>query len=277
MLLAERYAQGSVFLVGDAAHLNPPWGGHGFNTCIGDAANLAWKLAATLQGWGGPDLLESYGPERRPVAARTIRDAAANGGALACDFADHALGTTGPEGDTARLQAARALEVKRSEFDSLGLVLGYHYSGSPLVAPDGGRPPAEDPIAYEPSAAPGCLLPHVWLDDGSSLYDVLSGGFTLLVDASVQHGDDLRERFTPLAAAAAAKGIPLTLQAVRSTTGAGSLADSWQAPAMLVRPDQHIAWRGWDPDQAAMAVGMAAGWSGSEAARPSENYTQAGV
>ncbi len=66
MLLAPEYSQGTVFLVGDAAHLNPPWGGHGFNTCIGDAANLAWKLSATLSGWGGPALLASYGAERRP-------------------------------------------------------------------------------------------------------------------------------------------------------------------------------------------------------------------
>ena len=125
MLLAPGYGRDGVFLVGDAAHLNPPWGGHGFNTCIGDAANLAWKIAAALEGWGGPALLGSYELERRPVAERTIRDAAANGQALAYHFADPALGSGGAAGEAARLQAKEALAVKQSEFDSLGLVLGY--------------------------------------------------------------------------------------------------------------------------------------------------------
>ena len=66
MLLAPDYSRGTIFLVGDAAHLNPPWGGHGFNTCIGDAANLAWKLAASINGWGGPALLASYGAGTPP-------------------------------------------------------------------------------------------------------------------------------------------------------------------------------------------------------------------
>ncbi|HKU02161.1 MAG TPA: FAD-dependent monooxygenase, partial [Arthrobacter sp.] len=115
MLLAPQYSRGNVFLVGDAAHLNPPWGGHGFNTCIGDATNLAWKLAATINGWAGPGLLASYGAERRPVAARTIRDAAENGKALAYHFADPELVAAGPAGEAARGSAHRALAVKQSE------------------------------------------------------------------------------------------------------------------------------------------------------------------
>ena len=71
---------GSTFLVGDAAHLNPPWGGHGFNTCVGDAVNVAWKLAARLRGWGGPHLMASYELERRPIAKRTLDVAASTGG-----------------------------------------------------------------------------------------------------------------------------------------------------------------------------------------------------
>ncbi len=83
MLLAEHYRKDRVFLVGDAAHLNPPWGGHGFNTGIGDAVNIGWKLAAVLEGWGGERLLASYEAERRPVAERTIREAVANMSVLA--------------------------------------------------------------------------------------------------------------------------------------------------------------------------------------------------
>src|SRR5690606_33870159 len=97
MLLADRYSAGRVFLVGDAAHLNPPWGGHGFNTCVGDAVNIAWKLAAVLQGWGGPAPLGSYEAERRPVAAQTIADSSAQEKLLAPSFADRPLTGSGPE------------------------------------------------------------------------------------------------------------------------------------------------------------------------------------
>ncbi|WP_347038367.1 MFS transporter [Glutamicibacter halophytocola] len=90
MLLASSYGRPGIYLVGDAAHLNPPWGGHGFNTCIGDASNLAWKLAAVVQGWAGPGLLASYEAERRQIAQRTISEAAENGKALAYDFASPA-------------------------------------------------------------------------------------------------------------------------------------------------------------------------------------------
>jgi len=260
MLLAERYGDGTVFLVGDAAHLNPPWGGHGFNTCIGDAANLAWKLAARIHGWGGPGLPASYGTERRPVARRTIQDAAANGKALAYDFADERLGDGGPAGDALRADARRALQVKRSEFDSLGLVLGYDYAGSPIVSPDGGLPPEPDPITYRPSAAPGCLLPHSWLPDGRSLYDALGDGFTLLVDADSAGGQATAAVAEPVVRMAEARGVPLEVRTVRAEGGA-SLASAWEADFLLVRPDQHVAWRGNDGAAAAGALVRAAGWA----------------
>jgi hypothetical protein len=133
-----------------------------------------------LGGLGGIEPRRSRGGE---VAQRTIQDAAENGMALAYDFADERLGESGQAEDALRADARRALEVKRSEFHSLGLVLGYDYAGSRIVSPDGGLPPETDPIIYRPSAAPGCLLPHSWLPDGRSLYDVLGDGFTLLVDA----------------------------------------------------------------------------------------------
>ena len=76
-LLVDRYAGRRIFLVGDAAHLNPPWGGHGFNTCVGDAVNLAWKIAAVLRGHAGARLLDSYEIERRPVAQQTLDAAGA--------------------------------------------------------------------------------------------------------------------------------------------------------------------------------------------------------
>jgi hypothetical protein len=261
MLLAPEYSRGSIFLVGDAAHLNPPWGGHGFNTCIGDAANLAWKLAAAITGWGGPALLASYGEERRPVAARTIRDAAANGKALAYHFADPDLAEAGPAGDAARHAAQEALAVKQSEFDSLGLVLGYAYGDSPLVVPDGSPVPAEDPIRYVPSASPGALLPHAWLADSTPVYNRLGQGFTLLADAGALGGVPAASVFAEVLEAGARQGVPVTLAAVGPLDDGISPSELWGADAVLVRPDQHVAWRGSSAEAAAAALSVAAGWA----------------
>jgi hypothetical protein len=258
MLLADSYARGRVLLVGDAAHLNPPWGGHGFNTCVGDAVNAGWKAAAVLQGWGGPDLLPSYEAERRPVAARTIADAGANDRALAHHFADPRLGEDGPEAEVLRKETAEALQVKDSEFHSLGLVLGYQYADSPIVSDDDGSGrPVDDPVHYTPSARPGCLLPHRWLTGGRSVYDVLGRGFTLVVlaDADVE----------AVQQEAVDRGIPLSVVRLGDDDvppGTPALEESWVGPLLLVRPDQHVAWRGGDPRAATAALVRACGWHG---------------
>jgi 2-polyprenyl-6-methoxyphenol hydroxylase-like FAD-dependent oxidoreductase len=259
MLLADSYARGRVLLVGDAAHLNPPWGGHGFNTCVGDAVNAGWKAAAVLQGWGGPGLLPSYEAERRPVAARTIADAGANDRALAHHFADPRLGEDGPEAEVLRKETAEALQVKDSEFHSLGLVLGYQYADSPIVSDDddGSGRPVDDPVHYTPSARPGCLLPHRWLTGGRSVYDVLGRGFTLVVlaDADVE----------AVQQEAVDRGIPLSVVRLGDDDvppGTPALEESWVGPLLLVRPDQHVAWRGGDPRAATAALVRACGWHG---------------
>ena len=118
MLVADRFSDRRVFLVGESAHLNPPWGGHGFNTCVGDAVNIGWKIAAVEQGWASPGLLESYEPERRGVVEQTVASAEVNLRSLAGELPS----------DGAAIQLA-----KRTEFHSLGLVLGYSYAGSPVV------------------------------------------------------------------------------------------------------------------------------------------------
>ncbi|MGY1643514.1 FAD-dependent monooxygenase [Geodermatophilus sp. SYSU D00703] len=256
MLLADSYGTGRVLLVGDAAHLNPPWGGHGFNTCVGDAVNAGWKAAAVLQGWGGPGLLQSYEAERRPVAARTIADAGANDRALAHHFADARLGEEGPDADLLRKEVAEALDVKESEFHSLGLVLGYQYADSPVVTDDGSPRPVDDPIHYTPSARPGCLLPHRWLSDGRSVYDLLGSGFTLLV---LGDGDA-----TPVCEAAAVRGIPLSVVRLGDgdvEPGTASLRETWEASLLVIRPDQHVAWRGEDPAAGATALVRGRGWT----------------
>ncbi|MBT2568710.1 FAD-dependent monooxygenase [Arthrobacter sp. ISL-85] len=278
MLLAPKYRRGGVFLVGDAAHLNPPWGGHGFNTCVGDAANLAWKIAAVLDGWGGNALLDSYEAERRPVAARTIGDAAANGKALAYHFADPALLADGDAGAAARHAAREALTVKQSEFDSLGLVLGYAYGDSPVVVPDGTPIPVEDPIVYVPSASPGALLPHAWLDRSASVYDLLGKGFTLLVDEAALAGRPAAEIFAPVAQNGSRNGIPVAIAAVGPFDDGTSPSELWGADAVLVRPDQHVAWRGNSAEAAATALAVAAGcsWQGNREQQQNQHNEQKG-
>ena len=230
MLLVDRYRGHRVFLVGDAAHLNPPWGGHGYNTCVGDAVNIAWKIAAVLGGWAGEALLDSYEPERRPVAAQTVADAAAQESLLAAAFTGTAAATSDDE------DLAAALQAKRAEFHSLGLVLGYHYAGSPAVIDDGSPVPAHDPVHHRPTARPGARLPHRWCADGSSLYDHLGPGLTLLrTDPTLD--------VAALVDAARRRGAPLTVLDADPAHRDGDRA-ACGAPLVLVRPDQHVAWRG---------------------------------
>lgn len=221
MLIADTFARRRVFLVGDSAHLNPPWGGHGFNTCVGDAVNIAWKIAAVEQGWAGTDLLAGYESERRAVVAATVESATANLAALAGDLA------CDPE-------AIRTL--KRGEFYSAGLVLGYSYAGSAVVQPIEPTP-LTDTIDYTPTTTPGSRLPHLWLADGTALYDHLGDGFTLLGPLS-----SAPEQTAAFQRRARQLGIPLTsLEVPRSYP--------WREEFLLVRPDQHIAWRAACPTQ----------------------------
>ncbi len=233
MLLADRYRNGRVFLVGDAAHLNPPWGGHGFNTGIGDAVNIGWKLAAVLEGWGGERLLASYEAERRPIAERTIREAVANMSVLAPELSNSRLDAPGLVGEQARRAAAQVIQAtKDREFHSLGLVLGYQYDASPVIVDDGTPSPSEGQ-EYSPTARPGARLPHLWLPDGASLYDRLGSGVSLLRLRDDADGSSFVE-------AAAKRGMPLDTLNLRGEM----LEERYGTPLLLVRPDQHVAWRG---------------------------------
>lgn len=230
-LNADRYATERVLLAGDAAHLNPPWGGHGFNTGIGDAVNAAWKLAAVLDGWGGDGLVGSYAEERRPVAVETIAIAGRHAGLLSADFADPLLAERSPRGEAARREAGREIEeVKRDEFHALGLVLGYHYEGSSITWATGSARAPLDVSRYHPTAAPGHRLPHTWLARDVSLYDRLGDWFTLVRTGEADPA--------PMVAAAAARRMPLTVLDLRHRRL------DHGAPLVLVRPDQHVAWRG---------------------------------
>ena len=232
-LIADRYGDGRVFLAGDACHLHPPFGGFGMNMGIGDAVDLGWKLAGTLQGWGGPGLLASYPAERRPVHQRTIREAEANYAIVGNQLVRPNLEAAGPAGEAARAAVGEVIRAtKGREFNTLGLVLGARYDASPIVAPDGSQPPPESVEHYQPSGCPGGLAPHAWLADGASLYDRFGPGFTLLCTDGGDGGG--------LAEAAGRRGIPLTVLSPHEPR----LRPLYGARLALIRPDQHVAWRG---------------------------------
>jgi 2-polyprenyl-6-methoxyphenol hydroxylase-like FAD-dependent oxidoreductase len=234
MLLAERFSSGPAgrtFLVGEAAHLNPPWGGHGYNTCVGDAVNIGWKIAAVIQGWGTRELLDSYEVERRPIARDTIATAETNMGTLSTDLADLA---TGPGATRLPTLSAAIQASKRAEFQSLGLVLGSSYAGSPVVQ-DGPGHVIGDSTQFAPSSDPGSRLPHAWIDERTSLYDGLGRGMTVLGPLHrAQH------EIAELERRAAVLGIPLRI--VESPSHY-----PWADEFLLIRPDQHIAGRAESP------------------------------
>jgi 2-polyprenyl-6-methoxyphenol hydroxylase-like FAD-dependent oxidoreductase len=233
-LIAERYGDGRVFLAGDACHLHPPYGGYGMNLGIGDAVDLGWKMAAVLQGWGGASLLDSYATERRPVHQRFIAEAVINYATASEQLASDALEQAGAAGDALRRAAGpRIAATKQREFRTLGIVLGYRYADSPIIVADGSAPPPEHPTDYLPSAHPGCRAPHAWLPDGSALFDHFGAGYTLLVTEGDANADTLVR-------AAREAGVPLTVV----NPHLPGLRTLYAARLALIRPDQHVAWRG---------------------------------
>jgi len=235
-LLADRYRAGRVFLSGDACHLHPPFGGFGMNMGIADSVDLGWKMAAMLQGWGGPDLLESYEVERRPAHEFVMDEAESNHAVLPDQLVRAHLEDDGPEGDAARAEVAAIItKAKHKEFYSLGVVLGFCYQASPIIVDDGTKAAWQRSNEYHPQAIPGCLAPHAWLDDGTSLYDHFGSGFTLLVTASGHEA-----AIAAVQAEAAATHTPLTVLQIPDT----DLLALYEQPFALIRPDQHMAWRG---------------------------------
>ena len=225
-LVAERFAEGRVFIAGDAAHLFTPTGGLGYNTAVEDAVNLGWKLAAVLKGQAAPRLLASYEIERKALAQRNT--------AYARRFAD-SLGNfqpapeiedETPAGAKARKCAGEYLEAHgRAEFNIPGITFGGRYDGSPAIMGDGSAAPPETMNSYVPSACPGGRPPHYWLDDGRSLYDLFGLEWTLLC---------LRDP-SGEAQAPDVRIVRMDHDAVR---------DLYGADFALIRPDQIVAWRG---------------------------------
>lgn len=233
-VIARQYRQGRVLLAGDAVHQMFPTGGYGMNTGLADAVDVGWKLAAVINGYGGQRLIDSYEPERRPVGERNMLTS------------ERHLSVHLRAGDMLRqgvpaTRLATFLQAERGENEYSGVELGYRYGGSPIVCPDDSSEPAWNPDRYLPTTWPGSRAPSLILAGRTPLYDLLGPEFTL-VDFV---GDG---RADALLAAAHDQGVP-----VRHTVIEDDVArEVWERDLVLLRPDQHVAWRGTtapaDPD-----------------------------
>ncbi|MFI9121296.1 FAD-dependent oxidoreductase [Streptomyces bikiniensis] len=235
--IAERYAEGRVFLAGDSAHEMPPTGAFGSNTGIQDAHNLAWKLSAVLDGWAGPGLLASYDAERRPVAEATSARASSRS-------VEHSHPGYAP--DPGVSPAGRKGGI-------LNVVLGYRYPRGAVLGADEAVPVVPDGLRL--GGEPGTRSPHLWLERAGERVSSL----------------DLYERCPVLLssaggtgawhAAAAGAAARLSVPLVSYRIGAGPDADlvpedgaDWaelhgvtEGGAVLVRPDGFVAWRSEGP------------------------------
>jgi 2-polyprenyl-6-methoxyphenol hydroxylase-like FAD-dependent oxidoreductase len=232
-LVADSFRKGRAFLAGDAAHQNNPTGGFGMNTGLGDAMDLAWKLTAAVQGWGGEALLQSYDAERRPISVRNVEEATRNFNLHKKYALSPHLDADSPEGAAAREAFRQSLydaDIMRHH-DTDGIAMGYRYDPSPVVIPDGTPEPPDQVRGYTPTARPGHRAPHVWLEDGVSLIDRFGDGFLLL-----DFGGDP----APLARAAKSRNVPLRVERIDNNEA----RTLYERKLVLVRPDGHVAWRG---------------------------------
>ena len=235
-LVADKFRQGRVFICGDAAHLWVPMAGYGMNAGIADAMNLSWQLAAYLHGWGGPGILDAYQAERQPITEQVSRFAMNHEYALAKERRGVApeIEQDDAAGQQARELTGQALyELNVKQYCCAGLNFGYYYDQSPIISYDGESAPAYSMDQFTATTVPGCRAPHFWLPNGQSFYDVLGPEFTLLrLDPTVG--------VRALQDVAHQQGVPLHLL---------DLSPQWVDAAyrhklLLIRPDQHVAWRG---------------------------------
>ena len=233
-LISNKFRDRCAFIAGDAAHIWVPYAGFGMNAGIADAMNLSWLLAAHLNGWAPASILDAYEAERLPITSQVSKFAMSHAeaeikrrGAVPENIED-----AGPEGEAARAEVGRlAYEINVQQYACAGLNFGSFYDSSPIIAYDGAEQPAYTMASYTPSTVPGCRTPHLWLEDGASLYDAMGPEFTLLrLDSAID--------VTALERAAASRKLPLKVLDV-----APSAASSYSR-LVLSRPDQHVAWRG---------------------------------
>ena len=249
-LVAQGFQKGRVFIAGDAAHLFTPTGGLGYNTAVEDAVNLAWKLASVIRGGAPEGLLGSYEVERQRVAERNTGFARRFADSVGLFTAKPELEETSERGEAERALAAQHLDAHaRLEFNIPGVTFGGRYDGSPVIVGDGAPLPPDEPNAYVHTASPGGRPPHVWLDNGRSLFDLFHSEWTLLaLGPDAPPTADFEEQ---------ARKLSVDLRVVRLPQAA--LRDLYEAPLALIRPDQIVAWRGATDDGAAAVLSRVTG------------------
>ncbi len=240
MLIADRYRDGRIFLCGDSARQLSPQGNLGMNTGLADAVDLAWKLRAMLDGWGGPALLDSYEADRRPIGERNIQTAAVGFNRITSTASKPGAVKPGPHidedspaGEKARRKTTKSIEkvmYRRTE----GAQIGHIYENSPVCVADGTPAPEVDFRVYNPTTYPGARAPHAPIAKGKSVLDLYGQGFVLL-----RLGPDAPEA-DGLVEAAGARGLPLVVHAF----DLAELTELYERRLVLVRPDGHVAWRG---------------------------------
>ncbi|MFI0715835.1 FAD-dependent oxidoreductase [Streptomyces inhibens] len=229
--VAERYAAGRVFLAGDSAHEMSPTGAFGSNTGIQDAHNLAWKLAAVLNGSAGPGLLATYETERQPVARETSARASARS-------AEHSHPGYAPAPGAGGGRQRGVLTV----------ALGYCYPRGAVVGTDPELPVVPDQMRL--TGEPGTRAPHMWLrvnGDRRSTLDLYEKSFVLLTGSE---GEMWR---TAVKAAVEQFGLRLDCYLVGTGPDDDLVPEEgadWAEKhgttsegAVLVRPDGFVAWR----------------------------------
>ena len=252
LLLADRYGKGRVFLAGDAVHLVIPTGGLGMNSGVGDAIDLSWKLAATLAGWGGPNLLKSYEVERRQIGDRNVGASryATIGRRKWRSMWRPNIRDDSPAGAATRQNLGAVADVEqRKSNEMIGAELGYRYVDSPVICnvPGGPEHLFRD---YQPTTWPGARLPHVWLGGGMPMQDRIPDGFTILKLGGTKANAGGLER------AIRARGAPATVLEVPDRVA----REIYGYDLILVRPDLHVVWRGnTAPEDAAEVAAVATG------------------
>ncbi|MFC4137577.1 MULTISPECIES: FAD-dependent oxidoreductase [unclassified Microbacterium] len=241
-LLADRFRDGRVFLAGDATHLWVPFAGFGMNAGIADVLNLTWALGAHLDGWADEHILDAYEAERRPITEQVSHFAMNHQQKLAKPSLPAHLEEDSAEGEAARAAFGAAVHaLNEPQFAAAGLNYGYVYDASPVIAYDDEPAPGYTMGEYTPSTVPGCRAPHFRLADGTSFYDLLSPGYTLVA----RPGSEPAE----LASEAELRGIPLSVVEADDDV----LPAEYRFPLTLVRQDQQVVWRGEQADAATAA------------------------
>jgi 2-polyprenyl-6-methoxyphenol hydroxylase-like FAD-dependent oxidoreductase len=237
-VVADRYRAGRVFLAGDAAHLNHPSSGLGLNTGFGDAVDLAWKLEATLAGWAGSGLLDSYEIERHPVGVRNVGHAGATHDTDRTQDPHPEIAADTAAGAEARgVMGEAILRAQTRKFITDGIALGYRYDPSPICWPDDSPAPPLTVSEYHPTSYPGGRAPHAWLAEGRSTIDLFGHGFVLL-----RFGDDAPDPAAILRAFGERR-VPLTIMSIADP----AIGEFYERRLVLVRPDGHVAWRSNEP------------------------------